>query len=225
MTWKGETKTLDAGTAVLIDCTEYQEYHTVPPEPWRFRWAHFKGDLRGYVPTLMDRLTPVRIVNGPAFEQEWNELSRSLTANGLIDHARQNLRLSALLVRMLSDALSPVAQPSTNDCVQQTLDYIRDHIAEPLAVQDIAAEIGISKYWLIRSFRQRMAVTPYQYIISTRIGMAQHLLRSTDQPVFLIAGQVGYADMANFTRQFRKSTGLSPSVYRAKNIRIRDIGM
>jgi len=54
----------------------------------------------------------------------------------------------------------------------------------------------------------------WDYIISCRIFYAQDLLRSTDLPIIDIASQCGFNDYANFTRQFKRLTGTSPSAYR-----------
>ncbi|MGB5630828.1 MAG: helix-turn-helix transcriptional regulator, partial [Woeseiaceae bacterium] len=57
-------------------------------------------------------------------------------------------------------------------------------------------------------------LTTGQWVLKTRISHASRVLVETDLPIADIALEAGYADQSAFTRQFRRSTGLSPSAYR-----------
>ncbi len=69
---------------------------------------------------------------------------------------------------------------------------------------------------LIRRFKNACDITPGQYLQSLRIDHARKLLETSGMPLERLISAVGYEDLSSFTRLFKKTTGLSPSQYRAK---------
>ena len=72
----------------------------------------------------------------------------------------------------------------------------------------------MSVYQLDRRMRRVFRLTTGQWVLQTRINHARNRLIDTDLPVATIAQEAGYSDQSAFTRQFRRSTGLSPSGFR-----------
>jgi AraC-like DNA-binding protein len=68
-------------------------------------------------------------------------------------------------------------------------------------------------------------VTAGQYVLRARIEQACHRLRHSLDPISEIALDCGYADQASFTRQFRKSVGLTPSAYRGMGAECTPVGL
>ncbi|HIK90856.1 MAG TPA: helix-turn-helix domain-containing protein, partial [Planctomycetes bacterium] len=62
----------------------------------------------------------------------------------------------------------------------------------------------------------RFGITPNHYIREVRIGVARHLLESDQLSMAQVASQCGFYDQSHFSRQFKKSTGLSPLQYRRR---------
>ena len=73
----------------------------------------------------------------------------------------------------------------------------------------------------MRRFKNACDTTPWQYLQSLRIEHARKLLETTSMSLEKLVYAVGYEDMSSFTRLFKKTTGLSPSQYRAKFNRTR----
>lgn len=92
--------------------------------------------------------------------------------------------------------------------------YLDRHYMEPLTLDGIAQEMGVSKYHLDRVFLTGAGCTPVQYITRRRIARAQALLASTEQSVESIALQCGYNSYTYFASVFRKNVGKSPREYR-----------
>jgi AraC-like DNA-binding protein len=77
----------------------------------------------------------------------------------------------------------------------------------------VASKLGTTR----RSLQRRLSAhgTTFNRLVEkVLIGQAKALLRQGGAPVTDIALQLGYADPAHFTRAFRRSTGLTPSMYR-----------
>ena len=90
------------------------------------------------------------------------------------------------------------------------------HFAGPLAIDDIAREVGISPRHFKRRFKQVVGETPLGYLQRVRIEAAKQRLERSRAPVSEITWQIGYADTSSFCRLFKKTTGLSPRDYRER---------
>lgn len=114
----------------------------------------------------------------------------------------------------ISRDLRPLSSPLGDLAgVSRTIDHIRKHIDAPLRVADLAGRAGLSAYQLDLRMRGLFGLSVRQYLVRARIELACSRLRHTDLPISRIALDCGYADQAAFTRQFRKSVGLTPWQY------------
>ena len=94
----------------------------------------------------------------------------------------------------------------------------RDY-AEALDVSTLAARLGLSRAYFIRSFREAFGETPYRYLQRRRLERAMAMLRATDKPVTEICLDVGFSSLGTFSRTFREVLGLSPRDYRSRRPR------
>ncbi|MEL6773004.1 MAG: helix-turn-helix transcriptional regulator, partial [Bacteroidota bacterium] len=95
--------------------------------------------------------------------------------------------------------------------VRLARDVIEARFAEPLAVADIAREAALSEYHLIRSFKRVFGTTPYRYLLDRRLEAAALLLRTSERSVTEVAYEVGFSDLAAFSKAFKKHHGVAPS--------------
>ncbi len=91
-------------------------------------------------------------------------------------------------------------------------EYIDCNFTENLTVAQISKIAGLSEYHFFRLFKQMMGITPYQYIISSRLKTAAQLLKS-DFSVSDVAISMGFADIFTFSKAFKKHFGVSPTVF------------
>jgi AraC-like DNA-binding protein len=99
--------------------------------------------------------------------------------------------------------------------VAAAVDFIQKNFGEPLRVNALAARAGLSPYQFEHRLRKIFGLTAGQLIQKTRMEAAERKLRETGDPIAGIAQACGYSDQSAFTRQFRQTTGLSPSLYRS----------
>lgn len=81
-------------------------------------------------------------------------------------------------------------------------------------VEDMASLIHYSSSHLHRLFQKRFERSPIQHLIYLRVERAKYLLRNTTWSIEQIAEQVGYTDVFNFSKRFKKSVGVPPGKYR-----------
>lgn len=83
-----------------------------------------------------------------------------------------------------------------------------------LSIGDIAAAACLSRFHLIRVFKDVAGKTPMQYLAGVRMEAAMRLLKEGTQPVEDVAGDVGYASRTAFIRAFRRRYGATPAAVR-----------
>ncbi|HEY9066122.1 MAG TPA: AraC family transcriptional regulator [Burkholderiaceae bacterium] len=93
--------------------------------------------------------------------------------------------------------------------------WIEAHAAEPLELADSAHAAGLSEFHFLRLFTRVLGVTPHQYLLRTRLRHAARLLGEPSRTITEIALEVGFNDLSNFVRTFRRAAGISPGGFRA----------
>jgi AraC family transcriptional regulator len=102
----------------------------------------------------------------------------------------------------------------TRDTVFAALDFLERSAGEELSLAEMADAVGLSPYHFLRLFKRETGVTPYRFLMQTRVRKAIALLRDTSLPVTEIAFAVGFGDLSNFIHFFRREIGCSPSQFR-----------
>jgi transcriptional regulator GlxA family with amidase domain len=101
-----------------------------------------------------------------------------------------------------------------SDRFAATLEYMLEHLDDPLSVETMADRAAMSPRTFARRFRSTTGTTPGQWLVRQRILLAQRLLETTDDPVELIAVRCGFGTAAGLRLHFRRVLDTSPLVYR-----------
>lgn len=99
--------------------------------------------------------------------------------------------------------------------IQRTKAYLRDRLAEPIRLDDVADHVGLDKHHLIRAFRAQVGVPPYAYLLHARVHRARQLLRA-GLTAGAAATAVGFCDQSQLHRHFVRLTGMTPGRYAAR---------
>ena len=116
---------------------------------------------------------------------------------------------------LATPGLSHATPPATYARVAHVVERLQHDFAEPLQIGELARAAGLSIAQLERHVTQLYRVSPRQLLARARLDAALALLAEGDASVATIAHACGYADPSAFARQFKRSTGLSPSDWRA----------
>jgi len=98
--------------------------------------------------------------------------------------------------------------------MQQACRWIDRHIAEPVALADLARALHLTPRTLARRCQRALGVSPWRLIQRRRIEAAADLLRTTTLPFEKIAARVGYADPSALRTLIRRDFGVGPSSLR-----------
>lgn len=88
--------------------------------------------------------------------------------------------------------------------------------SEPLSIEALAREAGMSSFHFLRLFRHLFRETPHQLLIGMRLERAKTLLRETDLAITEICFECGYESLGSFSALFRREVGCSPREYRTQ---------
>jgi AraC-like DNA-binding protein len=124
--------------------------------------------------------------------------------------------IERVIAAMTGDRHTPAA-PTGREArrVIEAIRLVESQAARPVALKEMAAVAGMSKYHFLRVFRRLTGMTPHQYLISSRLRRAALALASSRRPVIAIALDAGFGDLSTFNKSFRGTFGLTPTQYRA----------
>ena len=109
-----------------------------------------------------------------------------------------------------SDATSPLDRRRA----VQAARWIHDRSSTNIALDETAREHGLSPFHFLRVFTRVIGVTPHQYLVRARLRHAARLLLEDARSITDIALDVGFNDLSNFVRTFRRAAGVSPRAFR-----------
>lgn len=102
------------------------------------------------------------------------------------------------------------------DCrIRRVTEYVEEHLAQPIRLEELAGVAGMSSFHFARSFRKAMGITPVRYLWKRRLERAKQLLRDTSTQLAIIAYDCGYSSQSHFATMFKRETGSTPLEYRA----------
>lgn len=125
-----------------------------------------------------------------------------------------------LLMELARQINIPVKPPLTTISRQTTaridkaISYLETNYHQQISLDELAIAVGLSSAHLSRTFKQKTGVGIVDYIHRLRSEEACRMLRLTNHPISRIAMDVGYDELAYFSRCFRKQIGYAPRDYR-----------
>lgn len=106
------------------------------------------------------------------------------------------------------------------DVIQTAVDYIRENYQRSdLSLKEVSGAVSLSQSHFGSQFKAKTGMSYVKYLTAVRLEEAQKLLLRTDHSVATISEMVGYPNVTNFYRHFRRQTGKTPAAYREENRR------
>lgn len=101
-----------------------------------------------------------------------------------------------------------------NNLVKKSKEYIADHLIENIKISDLAEYIHCSEPYIMKIFKKDTQYSILEYVTMERVKKACELLCNTDWDMGIISGMCGYSDSSYFSRVFKKTMGINPTIYR-----------
>jgi AraC-like DNA-binding protein len=151
----------------------------------------------------------------------WRRLCRSLEFGGPSLAVEAQL-LSDLACLFLRHARVKARQWTGREPRHVALiqEYLRANLHRNVGLNELAGLTGLSKAYVIRSFRRFVGMPPYEWLLQLRIEEARKRLQK-GYPISDLAIELGFADQSHFHRRFKRVTGLTPAAYAEGHYRSR----
>lgn len=219
--YRGRTWALRQGDCVWIDCSLPYSCESSRSSPWELKWARFHGkDAAEFYAQFLAQGSPFVFTPGnPGFFNEClSSLFRLQMHGGPYKELLSHKYLTDLCVSCFPESKSRSPRPhGTQDKLAQIREYLLEHYAEKIVLDELTRIFFISKYHLVREYRKRFGITPGNDLTDCRLSHAKSLLRSGSQSVEEIASLCGFHSSAYFIRMFKRSENMTPLEYRKKS--------
>jgi AraC-like DNA-binding protein/ligand-binding sensor protein len=129
------------------------------------------------------------------------------------------LRLLAIFAQhlsSLSNQLMVTAEQVDSPMITRAKLFITEHQDEEVSLRQVAGAVNTSAFYFCKMFKQATGLTFTDYLARTRIEKVKNLLLNPHKRISEVAYETGFQSLSQFNRVFRRVTGESPTVWRAK---------
>ena len=210
--------TLREGDLILVKPHRVHSYHTADGSHSRCLLCVFSGDL---IAAINEPLSKYRLRSEVLHDTPtgYAELFESLQDNRDLPTVKGFLYLlCALFYRELDEDQVDVDLEDGDIC-QAMLAYAEKNKDKSCTLHELAKELTYNESHLSRIFMRNVGVSFSDYVRNIKVNTACHLLKNTDESVFLISVKCGYTTQSSFNRSFKQITGVTPNQYRAQKDR------
>ena len=194
----GQTHFVNSGDTFIIAPYEQTYYEADAQDPWHYIWLGFTGDP----PCDLN----VAVLHKP---QLGDVFADALQCKGMSSGK------SAFLAGKLWQIIAIILEDDRheNDYVSQAIHCMKLEYADGVTVSEIAGRLNLSRSYFSTLFKERTGKSPQDYLTALRIEKAIELMTQYAMPPSVVAVSTGYADVYNFSRMFKRYTGVSPRAY------------
>ncbi|GIO14049.1 hypothetical protein J19TS2_36040 [Cohnella xylanilytica] len=100
------------------------------------------------------------------------------------------------------------------DAIRRVRQYIVEHSHEDVSLEAIGKIVGLSPFYISKSFKEQLGVNYIDFLTECRIEKAKKLMADPERSLKEIAFEVGYHDPNYFSKVFKKTCDVSPTEYR-----------
>ena len=214
----GQCYDLTAGQGFLIVPNEKTTYTADQEDPWHYCWVGFHGEEAGRILKIcgIGQDDPVFSYSDiPKLQACVQNLMNFSSVGGNAFHSMEMLYRFFALICQEGYQKRQSALIST---ATAAADYMEKNHSYGIGILEVAQYVGLDRSQLFRCFKQEYQMSPQEYLIACRITHAKRLLVQTDLSVSEVMYSSGFNDLPNFSKQFKKATGLSPAAFRKKKL-------
>lgn len=204
---------LCAGEGFACKRNEFCSYRPDPDDPWVYIWVRIRGaDAESFIQKYKS--------DGYVFNFNLHDSFETVCKNLLGSAAMKDCEYGRAVFKILSSHHADYMDgfDDTYDHVTEAKEYIRQNYFTHITAEQVAEHVHLSRAYLRNIFFEREGISPRAYIIKMRMERACYLLTESELLVTEIAMSVGYDDIFQFIKLFKKHLGCSPTEYRKRSM-------
>lgn len=218
--YRGANRAVPAGNLTALDAEEAHTGRVLSQEGWSYRILYPSKELLENIAEEAfgwwgEMHFPEPVFHDGPLATSMDRLHRSLNEPGSALE-RESLLLStyaSLLARHAEQRRTP-ERPASGEprAVSRAREYLEECFAEDVSLRKLAEIAGLSRYHLIRTFRENVGLPPHAYLTQVRLRQARKLL-AAGEPIAAVAQGVGFVDQSHLTRRFKGAFGITPGQF------------
>ena len=164
---------------------------------------------------VVDELLDILLTRTSAQTEEM-ETTRARISH-LSQHCGSMTRLRQFLKTEFGGYLESIREAVESESIRpirQAKEYISEHYAEKIVLEDIAEIVGLNPVYFSVLFKNKTDMNFSAYLVHVRMEKAKEMLVETNETIAAIADRVGYKDSRYFSQIFTKMVGVKPALYR-----------
>ncbi len=203
-------KILHAGSNMKLD------KEVIGDNGWTYALIHYRildKESKAYHSKEINYVLNIGISQYSLLYNYIDQLRRTQESSSNINMLKNKRLLYNLIEQILQLALEK-DMGLEDEPIQHIITYIHQNIEKNITVYELAKMMDLDAKRFYYIFQKDVGMCPKKYITKCRIKRAKELLTNDQNSIAEIAGMVGYEDAFQFSRMFKKNTGVAPSIFR-----------
>ena len=213
-----DKKPVQEGQVAVIPASMAHAYASNPNNPWKLYWIHFLWDAARLplspLPEKAESILFFHMREPERAQRLFSALLETLSV-GEGSLVRQ-MEAAGYLISLLCllQEVGGQKKPLFSAPVRQAADVLKNSLYQKIDLDELAEKVGVSKYHLLRSFRECMGMPPMHYLADLRIREACRLLVTEGLSIEEVSERLCFHSSKYFSEVFREKMGMPPGKYR-----------
>ena len=211
----GQRLEVQPGQLVWIANEQPHAHIADPRAPWTVLWFRLDGPNPAALRKKLfgDGAPRVVMIEGASLAAWFDRLFVAMRRRGFGVDLRLNQLVGEFLT-IVDQALAASATPGVPAALAAAMTAMRTDFSRPWSAGDLSAITDLSQSQMRRLFRRHLRASPRQWLLRERLMFAQSLIIDNGAPLAEIAESCGFCDVYHFSREFKRSVGVSPAAWR-----------
>lgn len=204
-----------AGDMFILPLGSAHEYYSSADDPWVKIWINAEGNIFPYLLGaygLQDKIYFPNCNGLPFF----NEIEKTYKNSRMSPFEIQS-GCMLIIIKMIQFIATQMKKTPISYEATIMKHYIDANAENDISVQTLADLISRSVSQTIRIFKNEFEMTPYEYILNSKVEHAKFLLKSSNLKIKEISTRLAFADEHYFTQFFKRKVGCTPVAFREKH--------